>query len=42
MRANFSEIQYNGQKAEGCCCSTKGLEENPVWMSAEQIPVKGA
>ncbi|MFI3287554.1 MAG: methylmalonyl-CoA mutase [Rikenellaceae bacterium] len=42
MRAKFSEIQYNGQKAENCCSSTKGIEENPVWMSAEQIPVKGA
>ncbi len=41
MRANFSEIQYNGTKAEGCC-SAKKSEVNPEWMSPEQIPVKGA
>ncbi len=45
MRANFSDIEYNGQKSAGdCCCSSKGgrMEPNPEWMSAEQIPVKGA
>ncbi len=43
MRANFSDIQYNGQKATGACCS-KGerTQSNDEWMSAEQIPVKGA
>ncbi len=38
MRANFSDINYKGQSA-GSGCAKGG--ENPVWMSAEQIPVKG-
>ncbi len=43
MRANFSDINYKGQQAEGCCASNKkGAGENPEWLSPEQIPVKGA
>lgn len=40
MRAKFSDLSYKGTAAESCCST--GAGENPVWMTAEQIPVKGA
>ena len=42
MRAKFSELTYQPEAAAGsCCASNKGAGENPAWMTAEHIPVKG-
>ena len=44
MRAKFSDLTYKGAAGEACG-SKKGngcSGENPVWETAEQIPVKGA
>ncbi len=41
MRANFSNINYKGQAAASCSTKAKGTEK-AVWISPEQIPVKGS
>lgn len=44
MRAKFSDLTYKG--ATGSACDSKKANgcqgENPVWETAEQIPVKGS
>lgn len=43
MRAKFSDITYEGGAAK-CCHASKeghGGHEDSVWLTAEQIPVKG-
>ena len=40
MRAKFSEMTYEGGPAK-CCHAGKGGHGESVWMTAEQIPVKG-
>lgn len=43
MRANYSTINYKGEPVADCGCSAKkGCSADAVWMSPEQIPVKGA
>lgn len=39
MRAKFSDIEYKGGAAKGCCASHK-KDGEAVWLTAEQIPVK--
>ena len=41
MRAKFSEMTYEGGPAK-CCHAGKGGHGESVWMTAEQIPVKGS
>ena len=41
MRAKFSEMTYEGGPAKGCHAGKGGHGES-VWMTAEQIPVKGS
>ena len=41
MRAKFSEMTYEGGPAK-CCPAGKGGHGESVWMTAEQIPVKGS
>ena len=41
MRAKFSEMTYAGGPAK-CCHAGKGGHGESVWMTAEQIPVKGS
>ncbi len=40
MRAKFSALTYEGGPAK-CCHAGKGGHGESVWMTAEQIPVKG-
>ena len=40
MRAKFSDISYEGGPAK-CCHAGKGGHDEHVWLTAEQIPVKG-
>ena len=40
MRAKFSDITYTGGQAKSCGANG-GANENPEWMTSEQIPVKG-
>ncbi len=41
MRAKFSDISFKGE-AQGCCADKGCSTEEKVWMTAEQIPVKGS
>ena len=41
MRAKFSDLTYEGGPAK-CCHAGKGGHGESVWMTAEQIPVKGS
>ena len=41
MRAKFSEMTYEGGPAK-CCHAGQGGHGESVWMTAEQIPVKGS
>lgn len=41
MRAIFSDINYEGGAAK-CCHASKEGHQASVWMTAEQIPVKGS
>ena len=41
MRAKFSDLTYEGGPAK-CCHAGKGGHGENVWMTAEQIPVKGS
>ena len=40
MRAKFAELKYEG--AQQSCCASKGCGQVEPWLTAEQIPVKGA
>ena len=40
MRANFSELTYNGEQANSCNAKDAAAE-NPVWNTPEHIAVKG-
>ena len=40
MRANFSELTYEGGKKQSCCASESCAQTEP-WLTAERIPVKG-
>ena len=40
MRANFSELTYEGGKQKSCCASESCAQTEP-WLTAERIPVKG-
>ncbi len=41
MRAKFSELNYQSAASNESCCSKKHDGEESLWMTAEQIPVKG-
>ena len=43
MRAKFSELTYEGGAQKSCCGAGKSAcGEESVWLTAEQIPVKGS
>lgn len=41
MRAKYTDIAYSGKAAPACGCAAP-TEQTPVWLTPEQIPVKGA
>ena len=41
MRAKYSDISYNGT-TKSCCTKKSDSTDSKVWMTAEQIPVKGS
>lgn len=41
MRQKFSEINYKGEAAAGCGCSSKSSCVNSTWLTPELISVKG-
>lgn len=41
MRAKFSDMTYEGGPAK-CCHAGKGGHGESIWLTAEQIPVKGS
>ncbi len=41
MRAKFSDFKYEAACTKGSCSTKKADTEEKVWLTAEQIPVKG-